>query len=205
MSGLGSIEWSLVGAIATHAWLAALLANALEAPGVPVPSRMILVVAGMLAPGSLAVALTVLAAAGGAVLTDQVLYAGGRRGGGLALARGGRVAFGSDERAARVIALVRRIGAPALVLCRFSTTLRFSTAILSGCGRLDYCRFLAWDVAGALLYASVWVVGGHLFADHVGRGLAWVGRQPLLLLAGPATALAIVAWRLVPRPGRTPS
>jgi membrane protein DedA with SNARE-associated domain len=90
----------------------------------------------------------------------------------------------------------RRFGPSAILLGRYSTGVRLFAAILSGCGYIPYKRFLGYDIVGSLIYATLWVGLGHLFADQVMIALQWLERRRAVLLIVPAAVLAIVAYRL---------
>jgi membrane protein DedA with SNARE-associated domain len=90
----------------------------------------------------------------------------------------------------------RRFGATAIVLGRYSTSVRLFAAILSGTGRIAYHRFLVYDLAGSLAYATVWVVLGRVFGDQVEEALEWLGRQRALFLVVPPGICVIVGYRL---------
>ena len=90
----------------------------------------------------------------------------------------------------------RRFGAAAIVLGRYSTSVRLFAAILSGTGRIAYRRFLLYDLAGSLAYATVWGVLGRLFGDEVAAALEWLGQRRALFLIVPTAIAAIVGYRL---------
>jgi membrane protein DedA with SNARE-associated domain len=90
----------------------------------------------------------------------------------------------------------RRFGPPAILLGRYSTGVRLFAAILSGCGYIPYRRFLGFDLAGSLIYATLWVGLGHIFGDQVMVTLQWLGRRRAVLLIVPAAIVAMVAYRL---------
>jgi membrane protein DedA with SNARE-associated domain len=193
--GFGSFESLFATFLATHLYSAALIAGAMEAPGSPVPDRIVLLVAGTLAPSKLAVALVVLAGAVGAMLADHLVYAMGRRRGADLLARWCRRTRIPESRMQRATVYFRRFGPGAIVLGRFSTIVRFATSMLSGCERMSYGRFLVCDAAGALLYASRWVLVGYVFSEHVGVAMTWLGHRPGALFV-PAAIAAISGYRL---------
>ena len=82
------------------------------------------------------------------------------------------------------------------MLGRYSVGVRLFAVILSGCGHLRYVRFLAFDVVGSLVYASLWVTVGYLLGDHLSAALAWLARRRAVILVLPAAMLAVVAFRL---------
>jgi membrane protein DedA with SNARE-associated domain len=182
--------------LTAHIILSVLLVNAIDAMGIPCPGRIALILAGAFLQTPAGLALAILAGAAGAVAGDHVLYFAGWRGGASILAVYCRLTLASERCMERTVTYFRRFGPAAIVLGRYSTGVRLFAAILSGCGHITYPRFLLYDVAGSLVYATLWVVVGHLFGDQVVAALQWLGHRRLLLLVVPATIAAIVAYRL---------
>jgi len=200
-----------VGLVAGHVCLAVFVANIIDATGIPFPGRIVLILAGAFLQSKLQLAFAIVAGATGALLGDHVLYLVGRRGGPALLAFYCRLTLGSERCVDDTVKYFRRFGPSAILLGRYSTGVRLFAAILSGCGHLGYSRFLRYDIAGSLLYATLWVTVGYLFGDHVSAVLAWFARRRGIILILPAAVVAIVAyrlwrrWRCAPaRPGLLP-
>lgn len=200
-----------VGLVAGHVYLAVFVANTIDAAGIPFPGRIILILAGAFLETKLQLAFSIVAAATGALLGDHVLYLAGRRGGPALLAAYCRFTLGSERCVEDTVKYFRRFGPPAILLGRYSTGVRLFAAILSGCGYIGYKRFLAYDIAGSLVYATLWVMVGHTFGDQVSTVLVWLGRRRALIMIVPAAVLAIVAYRVwrrwrygAARPGLVP-
>ena len=68
----------------------------------------------------------------------------------------------------------------------------FDTAVAEA---LD-SRFLRYDALGTCVYATLWVVLGHLFGDELLTVLEWVGRRHLLVAIVPVGVAAIFAYRV---------
>jgi len=179
-----------------HRYVAVFAASVIDATGIPFPARIVLVLAGAVAATSVEVALTITAGAVGAVLGDHVLYAAGRRGGASVLALYCRLILGSEGCIEDTIQYFRRFGPWAILLGRYSTSVRLFAAILSGCGNIHYARFLRYDALGTAVYATLWVVVGHLFGDELLTVLEWVGRRHLVVVIVPAGVAAILAYRV---------
>jgi len=182
--------------LAGHVFLVIFVANTIDAAGIPFPGRIVLILAGTVAETKLQLALAIVTGAAGALLGDQALYLAGRRGGTALLALYCRLTLGSERCVEDTVRYFRRFGPPAILLGRYSTGVRLFAAVLSGCGYLAYRRFLAYDVVGSLVYATLWVMVGHAFGEQVTAVLAWLGRRRAVILIVPAAVLAIVAWRL---------
>jgi membrane protein DedA with SNARE-associated domain len=182
--------------LTAHVHLAVFLASAIEATGVPFPGRIVLIVAGTFLATGFELGAAVVAATVGSVLGDHVLYVGGRRGGASLLSLYCRLTLASERCVENTVTYFIRFGPPAIMLARFSTGVRLFAAILSGCGHMRYAEFLAYDVAGTIVYATLWVVVGHVFGDHVIAVLAWLGRRRALMLVVPVAVVAVLAYRL---------
>ena len=185
-----------LGLVAGHVYLAVFVTNAVDAVGIPCPGRIVLILAGAFLSSTTQLGLAIVAGAAGALLGDHGLFLAGRRGGGTLLALYCRLTLGSERCVEDTVKYFRRFGPSAVVLGRFSTGVRLFAAILSGCGHLDYRRFVALDVVGSIVYAVLWVSLGHLFGDHVLAALAWLARRRALVLILPVAVIAIVAYRL---------
>ena len=208
-----------VGLVAGHVYLTVLVANTIDATGIPFPGRIVLILAGALLPSLPQLGLAILAGALGALLGDHLLFLVGQRGGSALLAWYCRLTLGSERCVDDTVKYFRRLGPSAIVLGRYSTGVRLFAAILSGCGHLRYRRFLTFDIAGTLVYATLWVTVGYLFRrsrvggvdvgvpapwphpDPAGRGAGHRRLPPLATLAirpGPRGARAQSGLR----PGR---
>src|SRR2546427_5793537 len=132
-----------------HLYLTVFVVSAIDAIGIPFPGRIVLVLAGAFASTRVELALAIIASA-----------------------------FGSERCVENTLRYFRRFGAAAIVLARYSTSVRLFASILSGCGHFAYRRFVLYDLAGSLAYAALWVVLGHVFSDQVEQVLEWLGRQP---------------------------
>ena len=185
-----------IGLVAGHVYLAVFVANIVDATGIPFPGRIVLILAGAFLTSAPELAFAIMAGAAGALLGDHVLYLVGRRGGAALLAWYCRLTLGSERCVGDTVKYFSRFGPSAIVLGRYSTGVRLFAAILSGCGHLRYRRFLTFDIAGSLVYATLWVTVGYLLGDHVLAALAWLARRRAVIMIVPAAVLGIVAYRL---------
>ena len=179
-----------------HLYLTVFIVSVIDATGLPFPGRMILVLAGAFVSTSREMALAIVAGTVGLVIGDHVLYLGGARGGASLLALYCRLTLGSDLCVENTLKYFRRFGPTAILLGRYSTGVRLFAAILSGSGHIAYHRFVLLDLAGSLIYTTLWMVLGHVFSEQVESLLGWLGRQRALLLIVPLALVAIVGYRL---------
>jgi membrane protein DedA with SNARE-associated domain len=184
-----------VAFLAEHVVAVVFCAFLIEAAGIPFPSRIILIVAaasrfdlqGLIELG--------LAATGGAAIGDHVPYLGGMLAGPRLLTFYCRITLGSERCVERTLAYFRRFGAAAILLSRFSASVRLFASVLSGCGHITYTRFVLYDVAGTLIYTAVWVVVGRVVGEHAGDLLQRHGVR-LLMLVGPCALVCLLGYRL---------
>ena len=107
-----------------------------------------------------------------------------------------RLTLGSTRCVETAVTYFVRFGAAAILLSRFSASVRIFASVLSGCGHISYRRFLGWDALGSVMYATLWASLGHLVGDEVQELLRRVGGARVLLFIGPTALIAVVAYRL---------
>ena len=170
------------------------VAATIEATGIPFPSRIILLVAATLAPGQRELAALVAVATVGSLIGDHVPYVAGRLAGPGLLVLYCRLTLGSEQCVEKTIAYFQRFGPAAILLGRFSTSVRLFASAMSGCGHLSYGRFVLYDLSGSLVYATLWVTVGHLLGARAGALLRQHGR--VLILVVPIALAGVLAYRL---------
>ena len=166
-----------------------------EAAGLPFPSRLLLLVAATLAePRQLAGLVVVTTVA--SLIGDHIPYFAGAVTGPRILVLYCRLTLGSEQCVERTVGYFKRFGAGAILLSRFSHSVRLFAAALSGCGHIPYWRFIVFDFVGTVLYAALWVTIGHLVGAQAADFLGRHGATRLLLLVGPLALASLVAYRL---------
>jgi len=155
----------------------------------------VLLGAALAATGRLTLPAVLAVAMIAAVAGDSVGYAVGRSAGPRMLAA--RPLRRHAERLDRAQVLMRRRGGWAVFLGRFTPFLRSAMPALAGLGRMPYLRFVAFNVAGAV----VWSTGATLLGFFAGHSYAavqqTVGAVGAVVLG--AVALGLVVWRLLRR------
>jgi len=180
-----------------HLFAVVLISSFVDATGVPFPGRAVLIAAGVAASAADDVILLITTSALGALLGDHVLFYAGKRGGPRLIALYCRLSLGSARCVEETLVYFRRFGAPAVLLARFSTSIRLFAAVLAGTGHIPYIRFVVLDLIGTVCYTGFWITLGFLVGDLV---LDHAGRYaPALLLIVPTALLTILAVRLVRR------
>lgn len=175
------------------------LAFLIEGAGVPFPSRIILLVAAAVTTEPRTLAALMVLSAGGALIGDHVPYVAGALTGPRILGFYCRVTLGSEHCVEKTVRYFRRYGPAAILLSRFSASVRLFAAALSGCGHIAYSRFLLLDVVGSLVYATLVVTVGHLVGESAAAFLQRHGGPRLLLLGGPLALSSLLGYRLYKR------
>ena len=128
---------SHVAFLADHVVAVVFCAVLIEAAGIPFPSRLILVLAAATQLEVSDLVELALAATAGATIGDHVPYLVGRQFGPRVLALYCRITLGSERCVDRTIAYFRRFGGAAILLSRFSASVRLFASVLSGCGYIS--------------------------------------------------------------------
>lgn len=157
----------------TYAYLFAVAA--IDAFFPVVPSETSVIAAGVLAAsGDLVLPLVILLAACGAILGDNISYFIGRT-------VGHRVAerFFSGERRKRLDQAERQLaqrGGYLILVARFIPGGRTAVTLAAGTLEFPWRRFIAWDVAAGIIWASYAALlgyfGGRTFEESPLKGLA---------------------------------
>ena len=142
----------------------------IESFGVPLPGETALIAFGVLASqGRYSIAWVIVIAAIGAIVGDNLGYWLIGRLGGRALFRRWRwLNRYADRVLPRAEALFARHGGKTVFLGRFVSILRYTVAWIAGLSRMEWWRFLFWNAAGGIAWATA--VG--LVAFYSGRAAA---------------------------------
>jgi len=180
---------SLSHLIDTYGYAALFLLVGLESVGVPLPGETALITAALYAGSThrLNIAAVIGVAALAAILGDNLGFLLGRWGGVALLARYGRyVRF--DARRMKIGRYVfLRHGGKVVYFGRFISVLRAYAAFLAGTNRMRWGRFLVFNAAGGIIWATAFGLGYYYLASVLTRFRAPVD------LALAAVAVIIVA------------
>jgi membrane protein DedA with SNARE-associated domain len=168
--------------LATYGYWAVLLLVGVESMGIPVPGETMLLTASVYAGTThrLSPLLVVAAAATGAIVGDNIGFLVGREGGYRLLHRYGKYVR-LDERKLRLGEyLFQAHGGKMVFWGRFLPVLRIWAAFLAGANRMLWRRFLVWNAAGGVVWASVM------------GGAAYTLGSTMLRLGGVITIASIV-------------
>lgn len=172
------------------------IAFVVEAAGVPFPSRILLVVAATLASDERQLVGLVVVTTLGSLIGDHVPYLAGAVTGPRILAFYCRLTLGSTDCIDKTVGYFRRFGAAAVLLSRFSTSVRLFAAALSGCGHISYRKFIAFDFVGTVVYAVAWVTVGYLVGDRAAEFLERHHATRFLVLLAPAALATMIGYRV---------
>jgi membrane protein DedA with SNARE-associated domain len=177
-------------------YLAVFAIISIESLGIPAPGETMLVTASVYAgaTGNLLIEGVILAAIAGAVFGDNIGYAIGRKGGYRLLMRHGpklRINH-SHLKVARYV--FDRHGGKVVFFGRFIAILRTYAAFLAGVGQMEWKRFLAWNAAGGIVWATIFGLLGY-FGQKAFERLS----TPINVSLGAVGLIAIVAFTVMLR------
>ena len=155
--------------------------------GMPLPGETVLVSAAIYAgaTGNLEIVGVVAAAAtAGATIGDNGGYWIGRKVGLPLLLRYGRYLRMGEERVKLGRYMFARYGGAVVFIARFVALLRVLAAFLAGVNRMRWGRFLAFNVAGGIAWASLFGFGAYALGSQVDRLSGGAGLLALGLAAG---------------------
>jgi membrane protein DedA with SNARE-associated domain len=165
-----------------------------ESIGVPVPGETVLIGAALFAgsTGKLAIEWVILVAIAGAVVGDNIGFLIGRYGGAKLLLRYGEKLHLHEGRLKVGIWIFRRHGGKVVFWGRFVSVLRTYAAFLAGTNQMDWRRFLAFNAAGGVLWATLYGVLYYEFGTALDRLSTTI--DIVLGVAGTAILVAFLVW-----------
>jgi membrane protein DedA with SNARE-associated domain len=164
----------------------------IESFGIPLPGETALIAFGVLAAeGHYSVASVIAVAAAGAIVGDNLGYwLIGRLGGRALFRRWHWLSQYSDRVLPSAEALMERHGGKTVFFGRFVSILRYTVAWVAGLSRMHWWRFLFWNAAGGIAWATA--VG--LTAYYGGRAAADAIARYGLYAALVVIVVVIVSW-----------
>ncbi len=137
--------------------------------GFIIPGEIGVILGGVLAnQHKLPLWAVLVAAIAGAVIGDSVGYEVGKRYGERILTKIPN-RFLKQEHLDRAKESVRRNGGKAVFIGRFTAALRVLVPGFSGMSRIPYAKFLAWNAAGGVMWATVFVLLGYAAGSQYQR------------------------------------
>jgi membrane protein DedA with SNARE-associated domain len=183
-------------AIQHFGYRAVALATGIESIGVPFPGETTLIATAIYAGTThkLSIYLVVAAAAAGAIIGDNIGYWIGRELGLHVLRRYGRYIRLTEPRLKLGRYLFARHGGKVVFFARFVSVLRTFAALLAGANQMDWKRFLVFNAAGGIVWASAYGFAAYYLGDSLDQITGPVGIG-LLAAAGVAVIVGIIFLR----------
>ena len=172
--------------VQTSGYWAVFFFVAIESSGIPAPGEAALVSVAAFAgvTHQLDIFWIVFFAASGALAGDNLGYLVGRRLGFPMLLRHGRKVGLTDGRLKLGQYLFGRYGGAIVFFGRFVAVLRAAAAVLAGCNCMPWQRFVVFNAAGGIAWASLFGFGAYAFGGAMMHKSGKVGLIFLILAAG---------------------
>jgi membrane protein DedA with SNARE-associated domain len=163
----------------------------IESAGVPLPGETALVASAVLASqGKLSIVAVVVVAASAAIIGDNVGYWIGRLGGRRLLERWRLVNRHAQRVLPRAERLFAKHGGKTVFFGRFIAILRITAAWMAGISRMPWWRFLVFNAAGGILWATLVGLVSYYAGEAAGDAIQTYG-----LYAGAAILVAtLLVW-----------
>jgi membrane protein DedA with SNARE-associated domain len=177
--------------ITSHGLPLLFLVVMIESFGIPLPGETALILFGVLASqGNYNVAAVIAVAATAAIVGDNLGYwIIGRWGGRALFNRWGWLRKYSERVLPRAEQLMEKHGGKTVFFGRFVTVLRYTAAWIAGLARMRWWRFLFWNAAGGIAWATlvslVAYYGGKAAGDAIQKyGIYAAGGLAVLFAVG---------------------
>lgn len=182
------------GWLASYGYLVVFLLVMIESIGVPVPGETALIGAALYAgsTGKLEIGWVIAVAIVGAIIGDNIGYSIGRYGGARVLLKHGHKIHLHEDRLKIGIWLFRRHGGKVVFWGRFVSILRTYAAFLAGTNQMAWKRFLVFNAAGAIVWATVYGVAYYVFGSALEKLSTTI--DIALGVAGVVTVVAFIVW-----------
>ncbi len=182
------------GWLESYGYLVVFLLVMLESIGLPVPGETALIGAALYAgsTGKLEIWGVIAVAIAGAIIGDNIGFSIGRYGGAKLLLRHGHKIRLHEGRLKIGIWLFRRHGGKVVFWGRFVSILRTYAAFLAGTNQMAWGRFLVFNAAGAVVWATAFGVAYYVFGSALQKLSTTI--DITLGVAGVAILVAFLVW-----------
>ena len=193
-SGFFLSTHTIDGWLASYGYVVVFLLVMAESIGIPVPGETALIGAALYAGSThkLEIGLVIAVAIAGAIIGDNIGFSLGRYGGARLLLRHGHRIRLDEGRLKIGIWLFRRHGGKVVFWGRFVSILRTYAAFLAGTNRMEWPRFLVFNAAGAIVWATVFGVSYYVFGSALRRLSTAI--DITLGVVGAAVLVAFLVW-----------
>jgi membrane-associated protein len=190
---------SLTTFIDQHSQWALLLMFALltlESFGLPVPGETALIACSVLASqGTFSIAWVVVIGVAAAIIGDNLGYWAARKGGRPLLQRHRWTRTYAEKYLPRGERFFAKHGGKAVFLGRFVAVLRVTSAWIAGISHMPWWRFLGWNAAGGIVWATTVSLVSYWLGDAAAAAFSRYG----LYAAGGAILLSALGFLVVRR------
>jgi membrane protein DedA with SNARE-associated domain len=185
---------TIEGWLDSYGYLVVFLVVLIESMGVPVPGETVLIGAALYSgsTGKLEIWWVIAAAIAGAIIGDNIGFSIGRYGGAKFLLRHGHRIRLDEGRLKIGIWLFRRHGGKLVFWGRFVSILRTWAAFLAGVNQMRWPRFLVFNAAGAIVWATVFGLSYYVFGDVLSKLSTAIDLS--LGAAGVVIVVAFIVW-----------
>jgi len=182
------------GWLESYGYLVVFLLVMLESIGLPMPGETALIAAALYAGSTrkLEIWWVIAVAIAGAIIGDNIGFSLGRYGGARLLLRHGHRIGLHEGRLKIGIWLFRRHGGKVVFWGRFVSILRTYAAFLAGTNRMEWPRFLVFNAAGGIVWATVFGVSYYVFGSALRRLSTAI--DVTLGVVGSAVLVAFLVW-----------
>jgi membrane protein DedA with SNARE-associated domain len=171
----------------------------IESTGIPFPGETMLLAAAVYSGmGHLSLLGVIIAAAAGAILGDNLGYAAGRSGGHALVERYGKYLHLRPEHLARAEEFFRKYGDRTVFFGRFVAVLRTWAAFLAGVNQMPWHKFLLFNAAGGIVWATLYGVLGYVLGDNLPllhQVTRIIGVGGVIAAVVVIVAIGVVWWR----------
>jgi membrane protein DedA with SNARE-associated domain/rhodanese-related sulfurtransferase len=181
-----------------YAYLIIFLWVLVEQIGIPIPSVPVLLTAGTLSAthrvSFIGITIAMLLSC---IIADTLWFSLGRRYGNSVLKLLCRLSFEASTCVSKTEGYFTRRGAVTLLFAKFVPGLSTVAAPIAGQTGMSYGRFLAWDMAGSLIWGETFILAGRFFGDLAKKSapfFAWLGHFAIFIFA--AMVLGFLAHRI---------
>jgi membrane protein DedA with SNARE-associated domain len=182
------------GWLESYGYLVVFLLVMVESIGIPVPGETALIAAALYAGSThkLEIWGVIAAATAGAIIGDNIGFSIGRYGGAKLLLRHGHRIRLNEGRLKIGIWLFRRHGGKVVFWGRFVSILRTYAAFLAGTNQMAWPRFLFFNAAGGVVWATTFGIAYYVFGSALEKLSTTIDIG--LGVAGVVGLVAFLVW-----------
>ncbi len=182
------------GWLSSYGYVVVFVLVMVESLGIPVPGETALIGAALYAGSThrLEIWWVIVLAAVGAIVGDNIGFSIGRYGGARLLLRYGEKLHLDEARLKIGIWLFRRHGGKVVFWGRFVSILRTYAAFLAGTNRMAWPRFLVFNAAGGVVWATIYGVAYYVFGSSLQKLNTTI--DIALGVAATVAVLVFVVW-----------